>query len=246
MTEKITDPNLLAQLNAPGGNTPIGRPVAQPSPQAALSQNPLLRAKQLNNLLDQASLAKTPDELNRLHLEVKKLQQDIAKGPGINETQSKAMARYVNEKMGENIYQFGIKNNYEPTTWRNFAAASAEGIPKMGIGLSDLIRDPVSIIGRTGERLFEEGVKRELTGAATNQQEPGQINAQYYPTAFQPKIPALRLMQQGVRQAQIAAAQREAGLNEQLPTLTPEQVASPKVPSGTRFIGADGKTRTKH
>ena len=204
---KVTDPNLLSQLNATA---------AQPAPRSSatppLSQNPIMRQRQLGNLLNQAELAKTPAELTRLNLQVKQLQADIAKGPGITENQAKAMARYVNEKMGEVMYQYAVRNKYEPTDIRNIAASVLEGIPKAGIGLSDLVRDPVSEIGRSGERVFQEGVKRELTGAATNLQEPGQINVQYHPSSFQSVNPVNREFQKSLRDQQIAAAARSAGI----------------------------------
>ena len=204
---KVTDPNLLSQLNATA---------AQPAPRSSatppLSQNPIMRQRQLGNLLNQAELAKTPAELTRLNLQIKQLQADIAKGPGITENQAKAMARYVNEKMGEVMYQHAVKNKYEPTDIRNVAASVLEGIPKAGIGLSDWVRDPISELGRTGERVFQEGVKRELTGAATNMQEPGQISAQYHPTSFQSVNPISREFQKSLRDQQIAAAARSAGI----------------------------------
>lgn len=204
---KVTDPNLLSQLNATA---------AQPAPRSSatppLSQNPIMRQRQLGNLLNQAELAKTPAELTRLNLQIKQLQADIAKGPGITENQAKAMARYVNEKMGEVMYQYAVKNKYEPTDIRNVAASVLEGIPKAGIGLSDWVRDPISELGRTGERVFQEGVKRELTGAATNMQEPGQISAQYHPTSFQSVNPISREFQKSLRDQQIAAAARSAGI----------------------------------
>ena len=219
---KITDPNLLSQLNATGA-----QPASRPSGTPPLSQNPIMRQRQLGNLLNQAELAKTPAELTRLNLQVKQLQADIAKGPGITENQAKAMARYVNEKMGEVMYQYAVKNKYEPTDIRNVAASVLEGIPKAGIGLSDLVRNPISELGRTGERVFQEGVKRELTGAATNLQEPGQISAQYHPTSFQSVNPVSREFQKSLRDQQIAAAARSAGI----PPYTPPAKQSKPLPS---------------
>ena len=204
---KVTDPNLLAKLNSGSGQA-----APRPNGTPPLSQNPILRQRQLANLLNQAELAKTPAELTRLNLEVQRLQGEIAKGPGVTENQAKAMARYVNEKMGEVMYQYAVKNKYEPTDIKNIVASVLEGIPKAGIGLSDWVRDPISEIGRSGERVFQEGVKRELTGAATNLQEPGQINVQYHPSSFQSVNPVNREFQKSLRDQQIAAAARSAGI----------------------------------
>ena len=203
---KVTDPNVLAKLNA--GTTPKPQSGGIPP----LSSNLLMRQRQLTTLLQQADLLKTPAELTRLNLEVQRLQGEIAKGPGVTENQAKALARYTNEKMGEVMYQYAVKNNYEPTDFRNFLASSIEGLPKIGVGLSDLVRNPISEIGRTGERVFQEGVKRELTGAATNLQEPGQMAAQYHPTSFQSVNLVGREFQKSLRDQQIAAAARSAGL----------------------------------
>ena len=204
---KVTDPNLLSQLNATGV-----QPAPRPSGTPPLSQNPIMRQRQLANLLNQAELAKTPAELTRLNLQVQQLQADIAKGPGFTESQAKSMARYVNEKMGEIMYQYAVRNKYEPTDISNKIANTAEGIPKAGPYISDWIRNPVAEIARTGERTFQEGIKRELTGAATNLQEPGQVAVQYHPHPWQSINPVNREFQKSLRDQQIAAAARSAGI----------------------------------
>lgn len=203
---KVTDPNVLAKLNA--GTTPNPQSGGIPP----LSQNLLMRQRQLTTLLQQADLLKTPAELIRLNLEVQRLQGEIAKGPGVTESQAKALARYTNEKMGEVMYQYAVRNKYEPTDLSNKIALSVEGIPKAGPYLSDWVRNPVAEIARTGERVFQEGIKRELTGAATNLQEPGQVAVQYHPNPFQSINPVNREFQKSLRDQQIAAAARSAGL----------------------------------
>lgn len=222
---EVTNPQLLQMLNSGGqsAKTPQPRgsvapagvaPTAAPSPTRGISDNPILQAKQLGILLDQGAVAKSHLDLEKLGLEIKRLQNELSKN-ALTEQQSKELARYISEREGQNYYKLAETKGNVPNSLLNKFSTVTEGITgsqNLGDWVRSLDTSNAAQIARTGQDLFVEGIKREMTGAAGNMKEPGELRGQYFPGAFQRTDPDYWLSLEKTRQAQIDAAYRNSGL----------------------------------
>jgi hypothetical protein len=252
---EVTDPKILQQLNvrsaAPLPSAPrpaMPQQQAMPAPQAprqppkpeGLSDNVILRGKQLQNLLDQGSLAKNALELQRLGLEIKRIQGDLNKS-GLTERQSMELARYISEREGQNYYKLAETMGFTPNSLLNKFSTGVEkftGSQDLGDWARSLDKNNAAQIAKTGQNLFLEGIKREMTGAAGNMKEPEEILSQYFPGPFQRTDPELWRSLERTRQAQIDAAYRNSGLAT-IPGAAQTQVPLPKssfVPKPTKAL----------
>ncbi len=162
----------------------------------------------------QAQIAKTQADAQKSALELIALQQQQG-FLNLKDQQALAAARAVLMMSGERMYGKAVAGGYEPTALRNQVASVAEGIPFMpsgfGQGVGDFIRDPVSEMGKQGERVFTEGALRTVTGAAGPQEERPETKMQYFPSAWQSRNDKLRAEMAALRTKQIATSKAVAG-----------------------------------
>lgn len=228
---EVTDPKILQMLNSgpssamtPRGDMPAPRvstaplprsaPPAAPSPTKGISDNPILQAKQLGILLDQGAVAKSHLDLEKLGLEIKRLQNELSKNT-LTEQQSKELARYISEREGQNYYNLAVTKGFVPNSMLNKISTGVQGITgsrDIGDWVRSFDETNSAQTAETGMKLFTEGVMREMTGASGRAEEPGDIRAQYFPGAFQRTDPDLWKSLEATRKAQIDAAYRNSGL----------------------------------
>lgn len=185
-----------------------------------------------------------PYEMERLKAEAEKAQIEVARlrareAAGeldLKEQQSINAARAILMAYGETLYRKARTGGYEPTSMRNRAASLASGLPVMGENLADLIRDPISEQGTTGERQFTEGALRTVTGAGGPKEERPATVRDYFPTPWQSQDPEARRHLAGTRLAQLGTAGQVAG-----PALVPSAKATIAALSASRRAPAQKK-----
>ena len=211
------------------------RPVAAPRPAAPaqprdLRPAPAQRQQEASTVGTQTSTARTaqttaqsaqafPYELEKLKaeaerakLEIERLRVKEASGDlELKEQQSLNASRAILMAYGEALYRKARTGGYEPTAFRNRAAALASGLPLVGEDLADFIRDPVSERGVTGERRFTEGALRTATGAGGPAVERPQTTRNYFPTPWQSRDPEARQDFLNTRLEQLRTSGRVAG-----------------------------------
>jgi len=109
--------------------------------------------------------------------EIKPLGEEAEAGGAVDvkEFQANAAARATLMDQGETDYQRARLEGYDPTSQRNSIARWTEGVPILGVPISNLIRDSVADRGRAAELQFTDGALRTTTGA--NAPEPEVIRA---------------------------------------------------------------------
>jgi len=104
-----------------------------------------------------------------------KTASDGGAAPDIKEFQANAAARATLMDQGANDYAAARAAGYNPTSFWNGLARSAEGLPIVGVPLSNVMRTDVADKGRAAELQFVDGALRTTSGA--NAPEPEMVRA---------------------------------------------------------------------
>lgn len=249
----------MADKWAQAGFTPIATPKANPiqrqrelapvATQASIN-NANVNAEQGSQALSTAratapaDITKAVADAQKAVLEFKQLQQQQG-FLELKDQQALAAARAVLMANGETIYRNAIKRGYEPTNPRNMLASAAQGVPWVGPGVADWVRDSASEAGHQGESIFQEGALRTVSGAGTRKEEKTDAAAEYFPTAWQSKSRENRRRLEALRAQQIATARSVAGpaliASGQAQPLGGAQPATPQIPTLAKFLIAAKK-----